>query len=340
MAKLLIDLPYLVHRASYSKAQLSVYSPHLKRHISTESIAISIKTMVSLLNKLSQWVPITISDIFFCDEIHRSWRKDFFLGYKSNRPIRSKIELEDMRHSKNIIVSIFYLLGSKYFYEKGLESDDVIGSLANMLGGGKDRDERVYIFSTDSDFCQLIVNDHIRIVRKEKHEFAFFDIRNLREFKKSWNVTHGIEVLLYKSLVGDPGDNYNGVAGIGEKTFDKFLIALHSKFGYGPHLSAISKILTEKNSWHWIQEKIPDSNVPSKVFKDYESWLKSLKLAKLICSKNIGSRTPGYFDINTGHRVYPIAGDASLLDSILSSHMLVQAHKTLKKFHGSLPRTE
>lgn len=94
----------------------------------------------------------------------------------------------------------------------GIEADDVIGYLAQRYEGVEDC-KKVTIMSADQDFLQL-VSDKVNVYSPTKKKI--YDVYNFRE---EYGV-HSKNYLLYKTFLGDKGDNVPKVKGLGE---DKLL---------------------------------------------------------------------------------------------------------------------
>ncbi|EKD86426.1 MAG: hypothetical protein ACD_37C00292G0001, partial [uncultured bacterium] len=92
----------------------------------------------------------------------------------------------------------------------GYEADDMIGTISNQA---KNLD--VIILSGDRDLLQL-VNGHVMMIA------PIVGVTKMILFNKDKVVEkYGLDpeqIPDYKALVGDPSDNYPGVAGIGPKT--------------------------------------------------------------------------------------------------------------------------
>jgi DNA polymerase-1 len=153
----------------------------------------------------------------------------------------------------------------KNFALSGFEADDLIGSIAKKsLRKIKNHQKiisKVTIITGDKDLMQL-VNDQVSL---------FVPIRGLSETKvftpsdvKEKMGVHPNQIIDLKSLMGDPSDNYPGVAGVGPKAATDLL----SQY---PHLDQIYEHLSDiKPS---IQEKL---------IKDRDNAYLSHKLATII----------------------------------------------------------
>ncbi|WP_226566325.1 5'-3' exonuclease [Bacillus stratosphericus] len=99
---------------------------------------------------------------------------------------------------------------------KGFEADDCIGTLAALY----QKEARVTVLTGDKDLLQIL-NEHVTVALMQK------GIGNYKQYTKAlFEEEMGISpkaLIDMKALMGDSGDNYPGVKGIGEKTALKFI---------------------------------------------------------------------------------------------------------------------
>ena len=93
-----------------------------------------------------------------------------------------------------------------------IEADDVIGYLAQRYEGVEET-KKVTIMSADQDFLQL-VSEKVNVYSPTKKK-----IYNVENFQEEYGI-HPKNYLLYKTFLGDKGDNVPKVKGLGE---DKLL---------------------------------------------------------------------------------------------------------------------
>jgi len=137
-----------------------------------------------------------------------TFRQLMYAGYQAQRP---KMESELSGQFK-IIQEILDKAKICTYAVDGYEADDIIGTLAyeaKHLGGV------AYIVTGDRDMLQL-VNDRVKVMAPVKgiSEVMIFDADKVRE-KYGINPDQFVDL---KGLMGDPSDNYPGVAGVGPKT--------------------------------------------------------------------------------------------------------------------------
>lgn len=124
--------------------------------------------------------------IIACDS--RSWRKDVYPKYKSNRDYSGLNEY--FMHSDNLLEEIKKYFPFKLIKEKGLEGDDIIALFVLQ----KSNDWINVIGSIDSDLQQLLLYPntiYFNINEKRTHDLSLEEIK---------------DKLLLKLLKGDAGD--------------------------------------------------------------------------------------------------------------------------------------
>ena len=141
-----------------------------------------------------------------------TFRKELFVGYQAKRPKMS----DDLVPQIRFVHEILSKSKVEIFEVDGYEADDLIGTISvqaveGKLNGGID----VYIVSGDRDLLQL-VGSHVKMIA------PITGLTNMIIFDEAAVLQkYGIkpsQLVDYKALVGDPSDNYPGVAGIGPKT--------------------------------------------------------------------------------------------------------------------------
>ena len=133
-------------------------------------------------------------------------------SYKANR-ITDYSQMEDNPFSHlPYIKKSLRSLRIKFYEKRGVEADDAVASLATKFL--KDNEKaRVFIFSSDSDFYQLISKKISQVILRQKGEY---DLITPKEVKNKTGV--GVKYYVFwKCLVGDKCDNIPGVPGIGPK---------------------------------------------------------------------------------------------------------------------------
>lgn len=136
-----------------------------------------------------------------------TFRNDLFEGYKANRPAPQ----EEMLPQFDMAKDVSHLLGWQNFGVKGLEADDLIGS---MVEKWKD-DADITVISGDKDLLQLL-NPSTTIAFTKKG-YSEYDVYTEDRFVKEYGIAPG-QFAEVKAFMGDSSDGYPGVKGIGPKT--------------------------------------------------------------------------------------------------------------------------
>jgi DNA polymerase I len=124
---------------------------------------------------------------------------------------------DEFRQQVGLIHEVLSTLNVKIFETPGVEADDIIAILAQNLAN---QGAEVVILTADRDFFQ-IVGPNITVMMNKRgiSETVVYDEAAVRE-------RYGFppeRYLDYAALRGDPSDNIEGVAGIGEKTAAKLI---------------------------------------------------------------------------------------------------------------------
>lgn len=162
------------------------------------------------------------------------------------------------------------------YYEKpGFEADDVIGTICKKLESESQFDE-VIVVTGDRDLLQLVTD--------KTFLFMPSGLANGKLMKKEdTKVKMGVypdKIIEYKALVGDPSDNYRGVAGIGPKTAIKLLDEYDSLENILSHLNDLP--VSTKDKFEKSKESaelskklatiVKDVPIPEFNIEDCEKW--------------------------------------------------------------------
>lgn len=188
--------------------------------------------LVSMLLKVIQ--DIKPSHIVVCfDEKGPTFRHKEFAGYQAQRPKTDNELIGQFAKARKTVEAFRIPIYSK----EGFEADDVIGTLS------KQARQEVVIISGDRDILQL-VDGRVKM---------FMPVAGLSSGKMmdTEDVVEKMGVMPvliidYKALVGDPSDNYSGVAGIGPKTAIGLLERFGNLDGIYKNLDKISPSVREK----------------------------------------------------------------------------------------------
>lgn len=168
----------------------------------------AIKGVVNMLQKLIKtYGPTHIAVIF--DAPGGTFRDEIYPEYKANRPPMP----DDLRSQVEPLHALIRAMGLPLLCEKGVEADDVIGTLARTAAAAK---MPVLISTGDKDIAQL-VDEHITLVNTMTD--TLLD-------RAGVIAKFGVPpecIIDYLALVGDSVDNIPGVPGVGPKTAAKWL---------------------------------------------------------------------------------------------------------------------
>jgi len=207
-----------------------------------------------------------------------TFRNKEFKEYQSQRPPMANELSSQFEKAKDF----FRVAGVPIYSKSGYEADDIIGTIATRCAeipnDKLQMPNEVVIITGDRDILQL-VDDKKNI----KLYMPVTGLTNAKFFGEKETVERmGIPPNLipdYKALVGDPSDNYPGVAGIGPKTAIGLLTKYESVDNIYAHLYDISPNLRQK-----LVNKKDDAklflhlativrNVPIKIdFEEMENW--------------------------------------------------------------------
>ncbi len=200
------DLPLLLVDGSSYLFRAYFALPELKTTDGRPTGAI--RGVISMLRKLAKdFVGSPIAVVF--DAPGKTFRDDLFADYKATRaPMPG-----DLREQIQPIHDIIRAMGLPLLEVKGVEADDVIGTLATEATLAK---RRTIISTGDKDMAQL-VSDYVTLVN------TMSDTPMDREgVIEKFGVPPEL-IVDYLALMGDSVDNIPGVAKVGPKTAAKWL---------------------------------------------------------------------------------------------------------------------
>ncbi|MCZ6852647.1 MAG: DNA polymerase I, partial [Gammaproteobacteria bacterium] len=200
------DLPLLLVDGSSYLFRAYFALPELKTTDGRPTGAI--RGVISMLRKLAKdFVGSPIAVVF--DAPGRTFRDDLFAEYKATRAPMP----DDLREQIQPIHDIIRAMGLPLLAVKGVEADDVIGTLATEATLAK---RRTIISTGDKDMAQL-VSDHVTLVN------TMSDTPMDREgVVQKFGVPPEL-IIDYLALMGDSVDNIPGVPKVGPKTAAKWL---------------------------------------------------------------------------------------------------------------------
>ena len=177
----------------------------------------------------------------------KNFRHEIYKEYKANRsPMPAELS-----EQIPVLYEILKLLGYPPIIIKGVEADDVIGTLSRKFN----KINNIKIFSGDKDFAQL-VNKKVMLVNP-----ISLDEMNSIGVKKKYDIDPS-QIIDYLALMGDKADNIPGVSGVGGKTASRLI----NKYGN------IEDIIKNKEI------------IPGKVGESIKENIEQLKVSKTLAT--------------------------------------------------------
>ncbi len=198
---------YLVDGSAY--LYRAYFVPALQRFTNDNGeLSGMIYGVVNMINRmLNEYSPEYMAVVF--DAPGKTFRHDMYDQYKATRPPMP----DDLRNQIKPTKAIIKALGIPLIEVKGVEADDVMGTLAVMATeAGFD----TVISTGDKDLAQL-VNDQVKLIDTMRN--TELDIEGVIE-------KFGVkpeQIIDYLTLIGDKSDNIPGVNKVGPKTAVKWL---------------------------------------------------------------------------------------------------------------------
>jgi len=265
MARLvLIDSHAILHRAYHALPRLN-----FKRKGQLVNAVYGFFSM--LLKAINELKPDYLIACF--DAPGPTFRHEQFIGYQANRPKMADELSEQIELARESLKKA----GIPVLIQPGFEADDLIGTIIKKIKNqpachrlrlrpmagrkSKIKIKEIIVVTGDKDLMQLVDN-RVRLFLLSKG-ISGAELVGPKEVKEKLGVKPR-QVVDYKALVGDPSDNYPGVAGIGPKTANKLI----AQFG------SLNKIFAQV-------QKI-DSKLRDKLEAGRESALLSYQLAKIV----------------------------------------------------------
>ncbi|MDX1454762.1 MAG: DNA polymerase I [Gammaproteobacteria bacterium] len=144
----------------------------------------------------------------------KTFRDEMFEEYKANRPPMP----DELRSQVEPLHELVAALGFPILQVKGVEADDVIGTLAIAAA---EKGQEVIVSTGDKDMAQL-VKPHITLINTMTNKRM--DRDGVKEKFDVWPE----QIIDYLALVGDSSDNIPGVPKVGPKTAAKWLAEYES----------------------------------------------------------------------------------------------------------------
>ncbi len=203
---LVLDVPYLAHRAYHTVG-------HLSHNGEGTGVIYGVLQAVDSLTDL-----FATDRLVFAFDFGGSKRKIIYPEYKANRYKKdlTEDEQEAIRSLRNQITQLRkeFLPAMGYqnvFSQDGYEADDVIASVASEVG---EMGEAI-IVSSDQDMWQLLRRS-VSCYNPQTQKMT-----TVKSFVGKWGISPTMWDCV-KALAGDPSDNIKGIDGVGLKTAAKW----------------------------------------------------------------------------------------------------------------------
>jgi DNA polymerase I len=164
--------------------------------------------VINMLRRLEEQYKPTHMVVVF-DAKGSTFRNEMYPEYKANRPPMP----DDLRSQIEPIHRAVVALGLPLLCERGVEADDVIGTLSRSASADG---VKVTIVSSDKDLAQLVDSN---VVMLDTMKDITYDIEGV---KSKFGVLPE-QIIDYLTLIGDTSDNIPGVPKVGPKTAAKWL---------------------------------------------------------------------------------------------------------------------
>ena len=166
-----------------------------------------------------------------------TFRNKLYEDYQIQRPKADDDFISQIGMVKKLVTE----MGIVRYEKPGFEADDVIGTLAFQASSHTNKEQQfeVIIVSGDRDMLQL-VNDRVKIYMPVKG-LSESKLYGTIEVEEKYSIKPA-QIVDYKALVGDPSDNYPGVAGIGPKTASSLIFRFKSFEKLYEHLEEIESV--------------------------------------------------------------------------------------------------
>lgn len=164
--------------------------------------------VINMLKRLlHEYQPKYLAVVF--DAKEKTFRDDLYTAYKANRKETPTV----LSVQVPALFEIIKAMGLPLIIEKGVEADDVIGTLTEQA---KAKQFQTVIFTGDKDFAQL-VNENVFLIDTMKDTFL-----DKQKVEEKFGVPPHL-IVDYLTLMGDTVDNIKGVEKVGAKTAAKWL---------------------------------------------------------------------------------------------------------------------
>lgn len=271
MKRAIIDLSSViwVHLLGGKDAEYGRKVMHGDKEVLVNSAGYGYEKAVAFLEQVMADLYVTPHQLIIVKEGMNSKanRQLIHADYKAGRD-KVPEQYEQFALVRDRLITTFRNLGSQICWQDGgVESDDVIGYLANNLEGER------WIVSGDKDLAACVGGDihHWRAGIRDENPFGPFPHRFIP---------------VYIALVGDTGDKIPGAKGFGEKAFMELLAT------FGEDGLELMEGLIKDKKLATLVEDVGACKVLQKIIDDADGVYKSYELGRLQVEKVNTMRRP------------------------------------------------
>jgi len=249
MKRLLVDLSYIVKRCMYAgiNGDNSYVDgeDRVPSHIDGYEITLSSFSKIFRELNMTPQQCILVADGKSCKQM----RRQFVESYCANRKKNDKF-LEEFYKTKDMVVKTLLSYGAIYVDKEYVEADDIIYFLAEKIDS--------IVWSSDADLLACAAP-------------VYYD--GFKDTSKFLGIPKDTMVV-WKSLVGDPVDEYSGCPGFGKETFRSMLEK------YGDSCLYDIKGMLEDEALDELKAHVADFKPFQKIIDNQETVYNSYKCAK------------------------------------------------------------
>ena len=214
MKSIILDCNHLLNRNFHIKSFQNLSSFVDGKEVFTGAVYGFVWSIKKIMSEKKQ------SDIIHAvwDGGGKNWRHAIDPNYKANRSSKA----DDFYFQLHLSYTFLQLLGLTQYRAEGIEADDLIGSLVKQE---RIKGNEIVIISSDKDFNQL-VSKHVSILHPEMANISS-KLMTPSQVKEDYGIEPH-QFVDYLALIGDSGDNVQGIDGVAKKTAVELILGNES----------------------------------------------------------------------------------------------------------------
>ena len=264
MNLLIIDWTYLLHRAYYSSIKWDFKNEKWEK---SGVVFLGFRILLSLLKHIDYKEGIDKAIIAFDIKGSKSYRLGLFPDYKGTRTSEKDEDFFKQIESFKTLINTTEI---DLLESPALEGDDICGILAKWY---KESFDKVYIYSWDKDYYQMLEKENIEIIRPDFR--GRLKNYTTEDFKKEYENITTKQFIELKALMGDKWDNIKWIKFLWVKGWLKIIKKYWD----------LSKFL-EDNDWiKMIPKKVRDEILDKEKPYDYKInwyWDKNITIREML----------------------------------------------------------